>query len=256
MWCEACQQDMPGIVSSTDEQLCCAVCGTQSPRSPQAAANGAGADLCDRGISLEEHSTIASKPPIDWDDWETEETLRAAARILKLHAQAGENQDRHTSQTRHAEQAALPAWNWPPHAPVTGHAPVSGGLESSAQSGGYAGHLHSRLRPPGMEAAHIPHRGHPEPRIASKPSWLQIIGQLGTAVGLMALACGGVLLVWSLATARDELWNLGLPIAVAGQVAVLLGAGLTLLGKKRRKRSSGKGHSLRPTPDHHAYPVG
>jgi hypothetical protein len=43
------------------------------------------------------------------------------------------------------------------------------------------------------------------------------------SLGLMALACGIALLVWSFVERRDELWSLGLPIAVGGQVGLLLG---------------------------------
>ncbi|MBI3837696.1 MAG: hypothetical protein HY288_07155 [Planctomycetia bacterium] len=48
------------------------------------------------------------------------------------------------------------------------------------------------------------------------------------SLGLMAFACGAVLLVWSFVEQRQELWNLGMPIAVAGQVGLLLGLILQL----------------------------
>ena len=35
--------------------------------------------------------------------------------------------------------------------------------------------------------------------------------------------CGGVLLIWSLVAGRQELWNVGLPAAVVGQIALLVG---------------------------------
>jgi hypothetical protein len=43
------------------------------------------------------------------------------------------------------------------------------------------------------------------------------------SLGTMSLACGGTLLVSSLIVSRQELWNFGLPMAVAGQIALLLG---------------------------------
>ena len=40
---------------------------------------------------------------------------------------------------------------------------------------------------------------------------------------LTAFVCGAVLLAWSLVAQRTELWSLGLPIAVCGQVGLLMG---------------------------------
>jgi hypothetical protein len=44
----------------------------------------------------------------------------------------------------------------------------------------------------------------------------------------MAFACGTALLVCAALEQRDELWDLGLPIAVGGQVGLLLGLVLQL----------------------------
>jgi hypothetical protein len=41
--------------------------------------------------------------------------------------------------------------------------------------------------------------------------------------GAMSLVCGGALLIWSLVTGRQELWNVGLPPALVGQIALLVG---------------------------------
>jgi len=43
------------------------------------------------------------------------------------------------------------------------------------------------------------------------------------SLGLMAFVCGAVLLGWSLAVGRNDLWNLGLPIALVGQFGLLVG---------------------------------
>jgi hypothetical protein len=48
------------------------------------------------------------------------------------------------------------------------------------------------------------------------------------SLGMMAFACGAVLVVWSFVEQRPELWSLGMPIAVAGQVGLLLGLILQL----------------------------
>ncbi len=48
------------------------------------------------------------------------------------------------------------------------------------------------------------------------------------SLGTAALACGGILLGWSLATGRNELWTVGLPIAVGGQISLSIGLVLQL----------------------------
>jgi len=47
-------------------------------------------------------------------------------------------------------------------------------------------------------------------------------------LGLLAFVCGAVLLGWSFASGQGELWNLGMPIIVAGQAGLLLGLVLQL----------------------------
>jgi len=44
---------------------------------------------------------------------------------------------------------------------------------------------------------------------------------LALLVGTTALVCGGSLLGWSMISGRGELWNLGLPIALGGQIGLL-----------------------------------
>ena len=50
-----------------------------------------------------------------------------------------------------------------------------------------------------------------------------VIAWLILALGLMAFSCGGVLLAWSLLGHRSDLWNYGMPFALAGQFGLLLG---------------------------------
>ena len=48
-------------------------------------------------------------------------------------------------------------------------------------------------------------------------AWLVLL------IGLMGMACGGVLLGWSLIAGRQDLWPIGLPIALAGQIVLVMG---------------------------------
>jgi hypothetical protein len=47
-------------------------------------------------------------------------------------------------------------------------------------------------------------------------------------VGTTGFACGGVLLGWSLAAGRQDLWNVGLPVALIGQITLLVGVVLQI----------------------------
>jgi hypothetical protein len=57
---------------------------------------------------------------------------------------------------------------------------------------------------------------------------LAVLTWIALALGITAFACGGMLLGWSVVAGRDELWTLGLPIALGGQIALLVGLMLQL----------------------------
>ncbi len=81
------------------------------------------------------------------------------------------------------------------------------------------------------EALRVQHEIHPtHHRSARKPPkpWSATLAWFVLSLGLMGLVCGGVLLGWSVVTARQELWQLGLPIAVGGQAVMLVGLLLLL----------------------------
>ena len=59
-------------------------------------------------------------------------------------------------------------------------------------------------------------------------SWHPVVTWTVLSLGLMAFACGGVLLGWSMVTGRDELWSIGMPITLGGQIALLIGLVLQL----------------------------
>lgn len=61
-----------------------------------------------------------------------------------------------------------------------------------------------------------------------RESGASVLTWLALSLGTATLVCGGILLGWSLATDRQELWNVGLPTALAGQIALLVGLVLQL----------------------------
>lgn len=48
------------------------------------------------------------------------------------------------------------------------------------------------------------------------------------SLGTTAFVCGGILLGWSIYADRSELWDVGMPIAMCGQIALLIGLVLQL----------------------------
>ena len=60
------------------------------------------------------------------------------------------------------------------------------------------------------------------------------------SAGLATFACGAVLLGWSFATGRQDLWPLGMPLALGGQAALLLGLVLQLDGLWQTSRKNEK----------------
>ena len=77
--------------------------------------------------------------------------------------------------------------------------------------------------PPADRSAHNTRGSSPRSSLA-----LAILTWIALALGMTAFACGGMLLGWSLVAGRDELWTLGLPIALGGQIGLLVGLVLQL----------------------------
>jgi hypothetical protein len=73
------------------------------------------------------------------------------------------------------------------------------------------------------------------------------------SLGTCGLVCGGILIIWSLAVGRQELWNIGLPTALSGQIALMIGLVLQIDRfvprpfRRRRRRLHALGRSERPT---------
>jgi hypothetical protein len=72
----------------------------------------------------------------------------------------------------------------------------------------------------------------PAPPKTNALAWLSL------AVGLAIFACGAVLLGWSLAADREDLWTIGLPLALVGQAGLILGLILQLDGLSHTNRQT------------------
>jgi hypothetical protein len=187
MWCKRCQQDVPSIADG-DGGTVCVRCGA-TVRLP------AGAARVDdvRSFASGDSTTKDEGPPVV-DDWQLDEQLRAAERLL------------------HAITPGI--------GPTPEHAPMPTAWSESrvdSTSSAVPRESPSEAKPRGGLVA-----------------WS--LALLGTA----ALVCGGVLVAWSLVAARTGLWNLGLPILLGGQAALLLGVVLHLERMWRNARAAGE----------------
>jgi hypothetical protein len=138
---------------------------------------------------------VATMPPpsASLDDFESQTIAAELNRIRR----------RFDSPASDPSSSAIPAAHFDRHSPRNG---VAVTFERA---------LHERSRK--SAAADQPPPTHHKPRRSSPLAWS------ATALGLMAFVCGAILLGWSLATGRSQLWNVGLPIALIGQFALLFG---------------------------------
>ena len=219
MFCPTCQQDVPALAVPEEPGVVrCAFC------SEELAMQGAGdrgqelgnrgeetedweqetlADVPSRNSKLEEmpepwspvQAPVSSLPPLpDFSDWELEPQLRVADRLLKGLRQAAPAEDVIATRAAHAQ---APSW----------HVPASPTNLRAEQ-------------PSRQEPAVVPDKSEKSGTLA----WTCL------SLGVMALACGGVLIAWSLIAERPDLWSLGMPLAVVGQGGLVIGLLMQLDG--------------------------
>lgn len=214
MWCNECQQDVPGVASPDDSGICCARCSGSISAADTAAASRTmryidlesddhGNDVDDvEEYTVEDFDLLdddldkySESPPLDEHDWRLDEDLRSAELMVKLFA---DQPDDRLS------------------VPIGALAPAAAPSAS----------------PPGPRP--------PSPRRYGRVARERFGFLLWSLVsfGLMAFVFGGVLLGWGYITDRDDLWRLGLPVALAGQAAMVLGVVLQMEGLWQRTRAT------------------
>ena len=191
MWCQQCQQDVRGVVTSGECRCvrCDTAIGGEAARQP--AYNVGLEELANHGLDL---SAVAASPAIadlDWDDWALEDELRRVQRMLSaLPSEPKSLAARFGALSEHD----LPMHNWSPMQ----------SLPPMAQ--------------PAVKPAVQPQKSNTITTVA----WTLL------SLGVMAFVCGGIMLAWSYFGGLERLWHLGLPIALAGQAGLLLGFVLQL----------------------------
>jgi hypothetical protein len=201
MWCHHCRQDVPAIASG--ETARCAQCGRNLTRNTtESFSIGGTEELANLGIDL-------SASPADAVAISTVEIPMAADDGWLL-----DEQVRHLQRRMHVPQAPLASQSISDHADWSVDM-ASGDFWNTAAAAKPNSSPHRSAAPRAPEIA-------PKPRRPSIVAWSIL------SLGLMGFLCGGVLLVWAFVGHRNDLWSLGMPLALVGQFGLLLGLVLQL----------------------------
>jgi hypothetical protein len=200
MWCIKCRQDVPGLAWS-GEGYRCPRCST--PLSLHGTEEAPPVTTGDDSAAAKKDAAAAPKrAPLDatgqadkdrapYDEWEVSEQLRHIDRILHPGHRRGSRG--HAAYRREAAQLDVPHAAVPPW------------------------HVSTAVKPARKQA------------VATENSVsLTALTWLALSLGTMAFACGGILLGWSFVTGRQDLWNIGMPVALCGQIALVAGLVLQL----------------------------
>ena len=204
MWCKHCRQDVPALSSADNREYCCPRCGEAiCLDAHQAASARPEADSAENDLPSSAAAGGADRPP-SYDGWEVDEELRHIGRML----QAGKAT---SGDIEAIDRPAAPRFDLPHANGSTWHVPADRQSDQrrKADHGG-------RGSTPGVI------------------TWFTL------SLGTTSFVCGGVLLGWSLVAGRQELWTIGLPVALVGQIALLIGLVLQLdrLWRENRKAAA------------------
>jgi len=222
MWCKHCRQDVPaiaaaevtaaGAATSSDSdasrqeessRYLCTRCGEPIGSLPAqwASVSDLGIDLGELALpvhaaesplssgSVKRSTSNAAARAEAWQ-WELDQELHDVRRLLK---RRGTDAAKIEWRIDAAEEAPPPVLQVPAARPCPAEA--------------------KPLRQPAVVQREAPG---PSSRPLSPLAWLILMA------GLTASCCGGALMAWSVLSGRDELWSQGVPILIAGQVALFM----------------------------------
>jgi hypothetical protein len=198
MWCSTCQQDVPGLgLPSGGGELRCGKCGgglasaSHLSAPPIEGAEGTPPLPTGRARDQAALEKLLRGTPLGDEDWALEAELRGVQRLLG------------SMKSRPIGSAEAVAVHDPHSRPANWHA----------------------SSPPAPSSASVPsppaERQQPRSHAAA---WTIL------SLSLATFACGAVLLGWSLVAQRQDLWPVGMPLALIGQAGLILGLVLQLDG--------------------------
>lgn len=172
----------------------CKDCRQDVPALPSGDQQSLCCPRCGEALCADSPETTGQ--PSTYDGWEMDEQLKHIEQVLRI----TKTKDRDAEAIYRREASRLD----PPHAaPTAWHMPTT------------------------AEPAARPSKQRKAP-IAERQSTAGTLIWIALSLGTACFACGGVLLGWSLMTGRQELWTVGLPVAMVGQIALLVGLVLQL----------------------------
>jgi hypothetical protein len=196
MWCSTCQQDVTSTGSPAGSPLRCNRCEqTIAAAAPSAEDSAPKLDKLLRTSSLTE------------EDWTLEAELRGVQRLLGSLKSTGSQSPE--SKAIHESHSAPSGWH------------AANNLNERLAQGADAGHRREAVVGSHVDTTDALSSEQPKGNLAA---WAIL------SLGLATFACGAVLLVWSLVAARDDLWPVGMPLALIGQAGLILGLILQLDG--------------------------
>ena len=212
MWCTNCRQDVPGIAplppdgAESSNPLTCIRCGRVLAATLESLE--AAAPTANPAAQLDQPASDAALAdlPAAFDTWEFEQRLK---RIKRLAAGVEE------AATRDAASKA--GWRIDP-----------------AEPSGAAGDCASRF---GGEDRSI--------AATAAGAWLGFFAWSALAAGVAAFTCGSVLSAWSFVAGRDDLWSIGLPTLIGGQLILVIGLVLQLQTAWHSQAASAASHGSR-----------
>jgi hypothetical protein len=246
MWCKSCRQDVPGIASLDEGAFHCARCGARVGRRRSAVTEAAlSHDICDQGINLAGDVDLAPSPAEALHRWAEDEHLENVRRLLRPlstgEAPTGmlpatqEKQIRFDPPASHSLRVPLPD--------AALHALAAVGRNPETP----------QFKLPAQRVTSLP----PKPATIQRTTVEVLLGALAWCVislGLMGLVCGGVLAVWSVVTARAELWKLGMPTIWGGLAVICCGLFLSFRAKRSARKHAALVASQAKLPVGYAVP--
>lgn len=198
MWCKACQQDVPGLISAATGRYTCPRCGVELCEGEPGGKTETRIDRPPRQAGADRDGPVpvgvGPEPPPAYDGWELEQQLRHIERLLGI-----DKPDRAEHEAAcqreiarlHATHAGPAGWHYPAAARAKA----------------------AKRRSSGASSTEI---------------WLPALTWTVLSVGLMASVCGGVLLAWASVAGRQDLWAIGMPVGLGGQIVLVIGLILQL----------------------------